>query len=147
MKNNMLRDKYLIQLFLRETGSQKLTPLIEANLEGQHQTSAFEKWMDNKRDLQLSDVSGCHWIKTCTGGYITELVFHADGTLDEYRLFDRFHTKGSWCLDSGVLKLEIVKGSNIYSFVVVGNAEINIHSAVEHKNGELHSYLKLSQIK
>lgn len=60
---------------------------------------------------------------------------------------DCFETRGTWFLADGILHVKIVKGNNRYSFGVVGNADVNIHSAVEHKNEELHAYLKLAQIK
>lgn len=142
----MDKDKVLLQLFNREAEQQALVNK-EALSPTQMQSSEYLHWLEGKRELTLDDVAGNHWIKTCTGGYITEVVFHCDGTLDEYRLFDRFHTTGKWTLKQGLVSVEIYKGENTYSFSVVGNAEINIHSAVEHKNGELHSYLKLSQIK
>lgn len=139
-------DKVLLQLFNREAEQQALVNK-EALSPTQMQSSEYLHWLEGKRELTLDDVAGNHWIKTCTGGYITEVAFHCDGTLDEYRLFDRFHTTGKWRLNEGLVLVEIYKGENTYSFYIVGNAEINIHSAVEHKNGELHSYLKLSQIK
>jgi len=142
----MQQTHLFVQLFLRETGAQTLCALSDVNLAVQR-SQKYRSWLNSKRELVLSDIENCHWIKTCTGGYITEVVFHPDGTLDEFRLFDRFQTKGKWSLENGVLNIEIEKGENTYSFAVVGNAAINIHSAVEHKNGELHSYLKLSQIK
>jgi hypothetical protein len=95
----------------------------------------------------LGDIEDCHWIKSCSEGYITEVIFHRDGRLTEYRLFDRFETQGNWKLDNGILKADIIKAENRYTFNVIGNANINIHSAVELKNNELHSYLKLAQVK
>ena len=142
----MDKDKVLLQLFNREAEQQALMNK-EASTPTQMQSREYRHWLQGKRELTFDDVVGNHWIKTCTGGYITEVIFHCDGTLDEYRLFDRFHTTGKWTLKEGLVSVEIYKGDNTYSFSIVGNAEINIHSAVEHKNGELHSYLKLSQIK
>ncbi|OAJ94958.1 hypothetical protein [Vibrio bivalvicida] len=142
----MDKDKVLLRLFNREAEQHTLVNK-EALSPTQMQSSEYRHWLEGKRELTLDDVVGNHWIKTCTGGYITEVVFHCDGTLDEYRLFDRFHTAGKWSLKEELISVEIYKGENTYSFCIVGNAEINIHSAVEHKNGELHSYLKLSQIK
>ncbi|MEX0336274.1 hypothetical protein [Vibrio tubiashii] len=142
----MDKDKVLLQLFYREAEPQALVSK-EALTPTQMQSREYRHWLEGKREFTLDDVVGNHWIKTCTGGYITEVAFHCDGTLDEYRLFDRFHTTGKWSLKEGLVSVEIYKGENTYSFCIVGNAEINIHSAVEHKNGELHSYLKLSQIK
>ncbi|MEZ8385036.1 hypothetical protein AB6C98_15345, partial [Vibrio splendidus] len=98
-----------------------------------------------KRDFTVSDIESRVWVKSCPGGYITEVHFNADGSLIEYRLFDRFETTGQWQLKDGLLHVEILKGDNRYQFAVVARADLNIHSAVEYKNGELHSYLKLVQ--
>lgn len=146
MEMSEQKERILIQLFERESKTQQLVALVDVCLNSLNEPE-FLLWRSGKRDLLIADVADSHWIKTCTGGYITEVVFHADGTLDEYRLFDRFKTEGKWCLENGILDIEILKGDNRYCFSVVGNADINIHSAVEHKNHELHSYLKLSQIK
>ncbi|KZX70009.1 hypothetical protein A3712_09610 [Vibrio sp. HI00D65] len=59
--------------------------------------------------------------------------------------FNRFKTVGRWQLKDGLLHAEITKGDNRYEFAVVARADLNIHSAVEYKNGELHLYLKLVQ--
>ncbi len=142
----MIKELLLTQLFFRESHTNKLVSPTSDAL-GSIDPIMFQEWQNSKRELVLVDVADTHWIKTCTEGYITEVVFHADGTLKEYRLFDRFETKGTWFLADGILHVEIIKGENRYSFGVVGNADINIHSAVEHKNDELHSYLKLVQIK
>lgn len=142
----MNKDKILLQLFEREENQQVLVDQAGLSLEAV-ETASYQRWCMAKRDFIVDDVISNHWIKSCTAGYITEVVFHPDGTLDEYRLFDRFHTHGEWQLDQGLLVVRITKGDNIYSFSVVGNRDVNIHSAVEHKNGELHSYLKLAQIK
>ncbi|PKG38594.1 hypothetical protein [Psychromonas sp. Urea-02u-13] len=74
-------------------------------------------------------------------------MFNQDGTLNEYRLFDRYETQGTWVLSGGLLEVDIIKAGNHYCFTIVANAKLNIHSAVEHKNSELHSYLKFAQIK
>ncbi|MDA0130672.1 hypothetical protein OH458_21650 [Vibrio sp. MarTm2] len=142
----MKNERLLAQLFVRESHIQQLISQDKVGLDVL-EMSEFKAWLGGKRAILVSDVADTHWIKTCTGGYITEVVFHSDGTLNEYRLFDRFETKGIWSLQHGALSVEIFKGDNTYSFGVVGNSELNIHSAVEHKNGELHSYLKLSQVK
>ncbi|MDR9827793.1 hypothetical protein RCJ22_19520 [Vibrio sp. FNV 38] len=134
------------QLFHREQGEQRLVDIPQLkHLEIIE--PIYQQWLAEKRSLEQDDVVGAHWIKTCTGGYITEVHFHCDGTLDEYRLFDRFVTRGRWSLSHGLLRIEINKGDNTYCFHVVGNKSINIHSAIEYKNDELHSYLKLAEIK
>ncbi|KOO16667.1 hypothetical protein AKJ18_00945 [Vibrio xuii] len=142
----MDKSDLLQQLYLRECQTKEL---VEISQLPSHLALSieFQQWLETKRDIRLEDVENTHWIKTCTGGYITELVFHSDGSLEEFRLFDRFETMGLWKLDDGVLLVEIHKGPNKYNLAVIGNAQINIHSAVELKNNELHSYLKLAQIK
>lgn len=142
----MDKSVLLQQLYLRECQTKELIDITELP-QGVSQSMDYTQWLESKRDIEIEDVENTHWIKTCTGGYITELVFHSDGSLEEFRLFDRFETKGQWRLDDGVLLVEIHKGSNKYNLAVIGNAQINIHSAVELKNDELHSYLKLAQIK
>ena len=142
----MDKDKVLLQLFNREAEPQALVNK-EALTPTQMQSREYRHWLEGKRELTLDDVVGNHWIKTCTGGYITEVAFHCDGTLDEYRLFDRFQTQGTWRLEHGLLEVSIIKGDNTYQFTIVGNQDHNVHSAVEHKNGELHSYLKFGQVK
>lgn len=142
----MNKQQILAQLFFRESHTRKLVIPTPKSLDT-IDPIMFQEWQSNKREFVLVDVADTHWIKTCTEGYITEVVFHADGTLNEYRLFDRFETYGKWSLVEGILHVEIIKGDNRYSFGVVGNADINVHSAIEHKNNEQHSYLKLAQIK
>lgn len=133
------------QLYLREKGDQVLTELSESAA-AYIDLEEFEAWRKSKKDLTLRNIEGRTWVKSCPGGYITELTFLKDGGLVENRLFDRFETTGFWCLTEGLLKVTIFKGDNRYDFTVIGNQEINIHSAIEYKNGELHSYLKLMQI-
>lgn len=142
----MTKEQLLTQLFFRESHTNKLVSPTSDAL-GSIDPIVFQEWQNSKRELVLMDVADTHWIKTCTEGYVTEVVFHADGALNEYRLFDRFETQGTWFLADGILHVEIIKGENRYSFGVVGSVDVNIHSAVEHKNDELHSYLKLAQIK
>jgi hypothetical protein len=142
----MSKEQILAQLFFRESQTRKLVIPTPESLDTIDPVM-FQEWQNSIRELVFVDVADTHWIKTCTEGYITEVVFHADGTLNEYRLFDRFETRGTWFLAEGILHVEIIKGENRYSFGVVGNVGVNIHSAVEHKNDELHSYLKLAQIK
>ncbi|MGR5285269.1 hypothetical protein ACP3V5_08120 [Vibrio maritimus] len=142
----MNKAQLLSQLYLRESSIKKLALPTQEILDSVDPIM-FQEWQNSKRELVPLDVADTHWIKTCTKGYITEVVFQGDGTLNEYRLFDRFETRGTWFLADGILHVKIVKGNNRYSFGVVGNADVNIHSAIEHKNDELHAYLKLAQIK
>ncbi|MCP3701037.1 MAG: hypothetical protein GY920_21470 [Aliivibrio sp.] len=134
----------LQQLFLREVNG---APITERN-ELSHCTiteTEFAMWEGEKRDFSFDEAFESHWIKTCTAGYITELIFKADGSLTEFTLFNRLKTVGHWVLDEGLLYVSIFKGENQYDFIIVANDKVNIHSAIEYKNGELHSYLKLAQ--
>ena len=133
------------QLYFREQGDQSLIALSDLDI-ASIELEKFDLWLKSKRRLTSSDIEGRTWVKSCSGGYITELTFFEDGSLIENRLFDRFETKGHWSLAEGLLKVTIFKGNNHYDFTVVGNLELNIHSAIEYKNNELHSYLKLMQI-
>ncbi|MFM2590191.1 hypothetical protein [Vibrio sp. TBV020] len=142
----MNKSALLKQLYLRECQNNELVEISQTALERVNSLD-YQAWLETKRDIEIEDVENTHWIKTCTGGYITEVAFFAGGTLEEFRLFDRFKTTGMWDLKDGVLSVEIHKGDNRYNLVVIGNGQINIHSAIELKNDELHSYLKLAQVK
>ena len=139
------KQQILLQLYCREQTDQPLISRTDLNI-ALYDSEAFLAWRETKLDLVISDIENRVWVKSCPGGYITELHFHTDGTLNEYRLFDRFETKGHWYLKDGLLHVEIIKGDNRYQFAVVANSDLNIHSAVEYKNEELHSYLKLVQV-
>ncbi|MGF1755311.1 hypothetical protein L4C33_17170 [Vibrio makurazakiensis] len=141
-----MSQKVMLQLYCRELHKQTLLELDALNVELASSLS-YKNWVNTKRALKSEEVADSVWIKSCTGGYITELHFQSDGTLTEFRLFDRFKTVGTWQEKEGLLHVTIVKGDNQYQFIIVGNADVNIHSAVEYKNGELHSYLKLAQVK
>ncbi|PTO77539.1 hypothetical protein [Vibrio splendidus] len=137
-------QKILLQLYCREQTEQPLISRTDLSI-ALYDSEGFLAWRDTKRDFTVSDIESRVWVKSCPGGYITEVHFNADGSLIEYRLFDRFETTGQWQLRDGLLHVEILKGENRYQFSVVACADLNIHSAVEYKNGELHSYLKLVQ--
>ncbi|MGR5558518.1 hypothetical protein ACQKQC_19785 [Vibrio fortis] len=138
-------QQILLQLYCREQTD--LLLISRADLDTSlYDSEEYLNWRVTKRDFVISDIENRVWVKSCPGGYITEVHFHADGTLNEYRLFDRFETKGYWYLKYGLLHVEIIKGDNRYQFAVVANGDLNIHSAVEYKNEELHSYLKLVQV-
>ncbi|CEO41197.1 hypothetical protein C0Z01_03535 [Photobacterium kishitanii] len=135
----------LLQLFYRETERVRLfdvNQLPPLDLELQQ---VMNQWLETKRNFQLDEICEQYWIKTCSAGYITELRLHANGTLDEYTLFNRLHTQGHWQLVDGVIEIEIIKGDNRYRCAVYANRYVSIHSAIEYKNDELHSYLKLAQ--
>lgn len=142
----MKSEQILQQLYLRETQGTAILDYVELS-KASIDEDAFAVWQEQKGEFISQDVSASHWIKTCTGGYVTEVIFHQDGRLQEYTLFERLKTVGSWRIESGFLAIEIHKGDNTYTFYVVKNSELNIHSAIEYKNGELHSYLKLAPIK
>ncbi|MCW4447130.1 hypothetical protein OHV10_23200 [Vibrio splendidus] len=137
-------QQILLQLYCREQTELPLISRIDLDI-GLYDNKGFLAWRDTKRDFTVSDIESRVWVKSCPGGYITEVHFNADGSLTEYRLFDRFETTGQWQLADGLLHVEILKGDNRYQFAVVARVDLNIHSAVEYKNGELHSYLKLVQ--
>ncbi|KAB0286841.1 hypothetical protein F2P58_19595 [Vibrio fortis] len=139
------KQQILLQLYCREQTDQPLISRTDLNI-ALYDSEAFLAWRETKRDFVINDIENRVWVKSCPGGYITEVHFHNDGTLNEYRLFDRFETKGHWYLKEGLLHVEIIKGDNRYQFAVVANGNVNIHSAVEYKNEELHSYLKLAQV-
>ena len=139
------KQQILLQLYCREQTDQPLISRTDLNI-ALYDSEAFLAWRETKRDFVINDIESRVWVKSCPGGYITEVHFHTDGTLNEYRLFDRFETKGLWYLNDGLLHVEIIKGDNRYQFAVVANGDLNIHSAVEYKNDELHSYLKLVQV-
>ncbi len=134
-----------LQLYLRESDGAPIQELCDFD-PALEQSTLFNDWKASKREIRLDEVVDRCWIKSCTAGYITEVYMHADGTLDEYTLFDRLHTNGVWELVEGVLHLTIRKGENTYQMSIVGNRNPAIHSAIEYKNGQVHSYLKLAAI-
>ncbi|MGR6834201.1 hypothetical protein [Aliivibrio wodanis] len=141
MKN---KTAILQQLFLRETQGR---PIIERGCQSltDIQIEQYDKWLSEKRDFLVEEICASNWIKSCAAGYITEVIFKESGSLTEFTLFDRLKTVGHWELDNGLLYVSIFKGENQYDFVIVANSNVNIHSAIEYKNDELHSYLKLAQ--
>ncbi|MGF1695490.1 hypothetical protein L4C54_07450 [Vibrio lamellibrachiae] len=138
----MTKEQIYLQLFHRESIS---SPAIDVDAVDRQwlEREEYEQWLGTKSDIQKNEVLESLWIKSCTGGYITELNLKSDGTLDEFKLFDRLHTTGEWVLVDGMLTISIVKGDNRYQFNVIGSSENSIYSAIEYKNGELHSYLKV----
>lgn len=134
----------LQQLFLREVKGASIVERHELSSCDISETE-LATWFRQKRDFSFDEIFESHWIKTCTAGYITELIFSQNGSLTEYTLFERLKTVGHWELIDGLLYISIFKNENQYDFVVVANSSVNIHSAIEYKNNELHSYLKLAQ--
>ncbi|MCW8328686.1 hypothetical protein MD588_07680 [Photobacterium sp. SDRW27] len=135
----------LLQLFFRESERARLLDVDALPELNSHEQTSMHEWLAGKRNFSRDEISPQHWIKTCSAGYITELILHPDGSLDEFTLFNRQRTAGFWELVDGVIEIEIYKGENRYRSAVIANKNTNIHSAIEYKNGELHSYLKLAQ--
>lgn len=135
----------LLQLFYRETERVRLFEINQLPPLDLELQPAMNLWLETKRNFQFNEIWQQNWIKTCSAGYITELRLHGDGTLDEYTLFTRLHTQGCWQLVDGVIEIETIKDDNCYRCAVYANRDTSIHSAIEYKNDELHSYLKLIQ--
>ncbi|PMJ49474.1 hypothetical protein, partial [Vibrio splendidus] len=117
-------QKILLQLYCHEQTEQPLISRTDLNI-ALYDSEGFLAWRDTKRDFTVSDIESRVWVKSCPGGYITEVHFNADGSLTEYRLFDRFETTGQWQLADGLLYVEILKGDNRYQFAVVARADLN----------------------
>ncbi|AMG28924.1 hypothetical protein AL542_00265 [Grimontia hollisae] len=140
-----INSSYL-QLFMRESATAAMLDIEQLPEVSEVDAIALFDWMSGKRPFSASDVKGQRWIKTCSAGYVTELLLNEDGTLEEFTLFNRLPAKGWWKLEQGVLDLDIVKNNNTYRSRVIANKSVNIHSAIEYKNGKLHAYLKLAQV-
>lgn len=135
----------LLQLYFRESDRVRLLDMDALPELSPQQQAAMHEWLATKRNFSSGEITSQHWIKTCSAGFVTELILHPDGSLDEFALFNRMHAKGHWQLVDGMIELEIDNGENRYHSAVVANKNTNIHSAIEYKNGQLHSYLKLAQ--
>lgn len=140
-----VNNSYL-QLFMRESSTAAMLDIDRLPHVSDVDAVALFDWMSGKRSFSSQDVSGQRWIKSCSAGYVTELQLNADGSLEEYTLFNRRPARGFWRLEQGILELEIEKDGNRYQSRVIANKSFNIHSAIEYKNGELHAYLKLAQV-
>lgn len=145
LMQKQVNSSYL-QLFMRESSTAALLDIEQLPDMSDVDAIALFDWMSGKRPFTHQEVSGQRWIKSCSAGYVTELFLHHDGTLEEFTLFNRLPTKGSWKLEQGVLDLDITKGDNTYRSRVIANKSVNIHSAIEYKNGELHAYLKIAHV-
>lgn len=139
------KTKQLLQLFFRESDRVRLFDLDTLPPLDAVEQQAMHAWLATKRHFQHDEITPQRWIKTCTAGYITELILHANGSLEEFTLFKRMKTTGEWQLVDGMIELTIHKGDNQYTCTIVAGLDSSIHSAIEYKNGELHSYLKLVQ--
>lgn len=139
------KTQKLLQLFYRESERVRLLGLDKLPTPDSKEQDELQTWLAGKRDFSLTELTQQHWIKTCSAGYITELLLHPNGSLEEFTLFRRQKTRGEWQLVNGMLELTIYKDENRYSCTVVACQGSSIHSAIEYKNGQLHSYLKLAQ--
>ncbi|WNO11007.1 hypothetical protein [Teredinibacter sp. KSP-S5-2] len=140
----MNSDNILTQLFFYEESNElvaieNLPPLNDTGL------TRYNDWIEGKRTFALEEICTQHWIKTCSAGYITEVIFHPDGSLEEFTLFERNKTTGQWFLEEGILHLEIRKNESLYKSAVIADWSSPIHTAIEYKDDELHSYLKVIQ--
>ncbi|PSU35727.1 hypothetical protein [Photobacterium lutimaris] len=139
------KTQKLLQLFYRESERVRLLDLDKLPAPDGKEQDELQMWLAGKRDFSLTEITQQHWIKTCSAGYITELLFHPNGSLEEFTLFRRQKTCGEWQLVNGMLELAIYKDDKRYTSTVVASQGSSIHSAIEYKNGQLHSYLKLVQ--
>ncbi len=135
----------LIQLYFRESERVRLLDLDALPALDTDEQANMHDWLATKRNFSPDEIASQQWMKTCSAGYITELTFSPDGLLNEYTLFNRQRATGRWELVDGVIEMVINKGEDQYRCAVFANRTVNIHSAIEYKNGELHSYLKLAQ--
>ena len=139
------RTCQLLQLFFRESDRVRLLDLEALPELTPQQQADMQEWLATKRNFSPDEITSQHWVKTCSAGYVTEVILHPDGSLDEFTLFNRRRHSGSWKLVDGLIELDIDQGENHYRCAVVANKNTNIHSAIEYRNGKLHSYLKLAQ--
>ncbi|WP_413112486.1 hypothetical protein [Thaumasiovibrio sp. DFM-14] len=111
------------------------------------QQADYQLWVTQRRAMSSDEVPFQQWLKVCPAGYITEMVLYPDGRLEEQHLFKPIRCKGDWLVRDGHLFLSIDKGKNHYTIEVVAKKDSAIHCAIEYKNRELHSYLKVIQAK
>lgn len=135
----------LLQLYLRESERVRLLDLDALPELDSGEQANMHEWLSNKRNFSLEEIASQQWLKTCSAGFVTELTFFPDGSLNEYTLFNRQQHSGWWELVDGVIEMVIHKGEDLFRCAVIANRTVNIHSAIEYKNDELHSYLKLAQ--
>ncbi|MGF1727101.1 hypothetical protein [Photobacterium nomapromontoriensis] len=139
------KTKQLLQLFYRESDRARLFDLEALPPLDTVEEQAMLVWLATKRHFQHDEIASQRWVKTCSAGYITELILHANGSLEEFTLFKRMKTTGEWQLIDGMIELTINKDNNQYKSNIVASLGSSIHAAIEYKNGALHSYLKLVQ--
>jgi hypothetical protein len=141
----------LIQLFWREQEEQVLVDIndetVRQRIEDCRNSPEFKKWLATRRIFALEEVADTVWVKTCTAGYITELHLHKDGTAEEYTLFSRKLVPGTWQLTDGQIEVTLAADDHRYRFAVIANAKSSIHAAVEYCDNDIHSYLKIMQLK
>lgn len=87
-----VNNSYL-QLFMRESATAAMLDIDQLPHVSDVDAVALFDWMSSKRSFSAGDVAGQRWIKSCSAGYITEVQLHADGTLEEFTLFNRQPTR------------------------------------------------------
>ncbi len=103
-------QQILLQLYCREQTEQ----YVNSSSWSRHRiydSETFLAWRETKRDFVVRDIENRVWVKSCPAGYITEVHFKGDGTLTEYRLFDRFKTVGRWQLKTAYCTLRLLKAT------------------------------------
>ncbi|UTV30311.1 hypothetical protein [Photobacterium atrarenae] len=140
------KQHQLLQLFLRESERVRLVDLSALPTLDDSEHQYMQHWLATKRPFSCEEVPVQHWLKTCSAGYVTEMIFHPDGTVEELGLFSRQKGTGTWQVNDGGLDIELRRGDDRYYFTVIANKQSSIHSAIEYKNHTLHSYLKLAQL-
>lgn len=137
----------LLQLFLRESERVRLVELAVLPALDSNEQQNMQHWLATKRQFVRDEVPAQHWLKTCSAGYVTEMIFYPDGAVQELGLFNRQQGIGTWQMNEGALDIELRRGDDHYQFTVVANKQGSIHSAIEYKNHTLNSYLKLAQLR
>ncbi|MDO6498270.1 hypothetical protein [Photobacterium sanguinicancri] len=141
------KQRQLLQLFYRESERVRLLDVDQLPAMNSSEMADFHLWLESKRDFSIADTECRHWIKTCSAGHVTELQLHPNGTLDEFTLFRREQAKGVWCIEDGVIHVELHTAQHVYRYSIYANRTANIHSAVEYRDDSLHAYLKLAQVR
>lgn len=140
-----LKNKHLLQLFYRESDRVRLLELDTLPEPTGEERKVMQDWLATKRSFTVDEIATQAWVKTCCAGNTTEIYLHPDGSLEEYALFKRTRATGEWQLKDGLLTLAIQKDGDRYVSTVVANKLSSIHSAIEAKNGQVYSYLKVAQ--
>ncbi|MEJ2764783.1 hypothetical protein VV869_12575 [Photobacterium sp. MCCC 1A19761] len=141
------KNHQLLQLYLRESERVRLVDLPALPALDVQEQADMAHWLATKRQFSEAEVPAQPWLKTCSAGHVTELVFHPDGSVRETALFQRQQGTGTWQVTDGVLEIALHRGDDRYDFSVIANKQSSLHSAIEYKNHALHSYLKLAQMR